>query len=167
MSAKTARKSTRPTSAPVRSNRRLLLVLGVVVIVILVGLIGSILLTPAAPPYVPEVTGRPNAVADTTVIDHGDVKMEDTVQSEFHIRNTGDRPLQIIGEPRVELVQGCCPPRAIVSAMTVNPGEEIVIRLRFTMHEMMGGPHEFRVHVLTNDPTQQEIPLTILSNWIE
>jgi hypothetical protein len=35
------------------------------------------------------------------------------------------------------------------------------------MHDMMGGPHEFRVHVPANDPTQTMIPLTILSNWIE
>jgi hypothetical protein len=45
------------------------------------------------------------------------------------------------------------------------PGNEATITLRFTMHEGMGGQHEFRVHVLTNDPTQSEIPLTVLSVW--
>ncbi|HYO88722.1 MAG TPA: hypothetical protein VER79_08735 [Candidatus Limnocylindrales bacterium] len=37
--------------------------------------------------------------------------------------------------------------------------------LRYTMHEGMGGPHEFRVHVITNDPRQPEIVLTSRSNW--
>ena len=33
------------------------------------------------------------------------------------------------------------------------------------MHKGMDGPHEFRVHVLTNDPTQPEKLLTVLSDW--
>jgi hypothetical protein len=33
------------------------------------------------------------------------------------------------------------------------------------MSEGMGGPHEFRVYVLTNDPSQTEIVLTSLSDW--
>ncbi|MCA9910441.1 MAG: hypothetical protein KC519_17410 [Anaerolineae bacterium] len=45
------------------------------------------------------------------------------------------------------------------------PGDEATITLRFTMHEGMDGQHEFRVHVLTNDPTQPEIPLTVFSLW--
>lgn len=118
-------------------------------------------------PYTPEVTGKPSAVVAQAVVDHGDVQMEETVRSAFVIRNVGDQPLVIFGEPRVELVQGCCPPRAVVSAMTVQPGQESEVSLTYTMHEMMGGPHEFRVHVLTNDPAQSEIVLTALSNWIE
>jgi hypothetical protein len=122
---------------------------------------------PGPTPYQPEVTGAPFAQVSTTLIDHGDLKMEEYAESVFRIRNTGDQPLQLLDEPRVELIQGCCPPRAIVSQMTLQPGEETTISLRFTMFEMMGGPHEFRVHVLTNDPTQPTIPLTILSNWLE
>lgn len=34
------------------------------------------------------------------------------------------------------------------------------------MPEGMGGPHEFLVHVLTNDPTQPALALTVLSNWV-
>ncbi len=122
---------------------------------------------PPETPYTPEVTGKPSAVVAQAVVDHGDVQMEETVRSAFVIRNVGDQPLVIFGEPRVELVQGCCPPRAVVSAMTVQPGQESEVSLTYTMHEMMGGPHEFRVHVLTNDPAQSEIVLTALSNWIE
>jgi len=38
--------------------------------------------------------------------------------------------------------------------------------MRYTMQEGMGGPHEFRVHVATNDPTQPTIFLTDLSMWV-
>ena len=37
--------------------------------------------------------------------------------------------------------------------------------LRYTMHEGMGGQPEFRVHVLTTDPTQPTIVLTDRSLW--
>ena len=33
------------------------------------------------------------------------------------------------------------------------------------MHAGMEGPHEFRVHVLTNDMAEPERLLTVLSNW--
>lgn len=35
------------------------------------------------------------------------------------------------------------------------------------MHGDMGGLHDFRVHVATNDPAQTEKVLTVLSNWVE
>ena len=38
--------------------------------------------------------------------------------------------------------------------------------VRFTMSEGMGGPHDFRVHLRTNDPVEPEKELTILSNWV-
>lgn len=38
--------------------------------------------------------------------------------------------------------------------------------LRFTMHEGMGGQHQFRVRLLTNDQTEPEKQLVSLSNWI-
>lgn len=145
-------------------SRPFLIIVGVIVVV---GIGLAVITSQNSAPYVPEVTGAPHAEVSTTLIDHGDLQMEEFAESIFRIRNTGDQPLRILEEPRVELVQGCCPPRAIVSHMTLQPGEETTISLRFTMHEMMGGPHEFRVHVPTNDPTQAVILLTILSNWIE
>lgn len=33
------------------------------------------------------------------------------------------------------------------------------------MHEGMGGQHQFRVHLRTNDPVEPEKLLTVLSNW--
>jgi hypothetical protein len=34
------------------------------------------------------------------------------------------------------------------------------------MHTGMDGQHEFRVHLRTNDPTEPDKQLTILSNWV-
>ena len=35
------------------------------------------------------------------------------------------------------------------------------------MHGDMGGPHDFRVHILSNDPQQEDMTLEVLSNWVE
>jgi len=59
------------------------------------------------PPYTPEVAGAPALRLDQTVLDYGDVRFETPVEAEVKIRNVGDAPLQIQGEPRVELLQGC------------------------------------------------------------
>ncbi len=61
---------------------------------------------PAAP-FTPEVTGEPRAKLDQTELDYGDVKLNTTITSEFKVRNVGDQPLQILGEPVVELIEGC------------------------------------------------------------
>jgi hypothetical protein len=34
------------------------------------------------------------------------------------------------------------------------------------MHAGMGGPHDFRVHLQTNDPERPERELVVLSNWV-
>ena len=34
------------------------------------------------------------------------------------------------------------------------------------MHEGMGGQHEFRVHLRTNDPEEPEKVLIARSNWV-
>jgi hypothetical protein len=153
----------RPTPRAIYSKYRL--VVAAVVVLIAIGVAFAV--NANKPAYVPEFAGAPHAVVSTPLIDHGDLQMEEFAESVFEIQNTGDQVLVILDEPRVELVQGCCPPRAMVSRSSLQPGETATISLRFTMHEMMGGPHEFRVHVPTNDPAQPNIALTILSNWVE
>jgi hypothetical protein len=39
--------------------------------------------------------------------------------------------------------------------------------MQFLMHGDMGGQHNFRVHLFTDDPSQPERLLTVLSNWVE
>lgn len=35
------------------------------------------------------------------------------------------------------------------------------------MHDQMGGMHNFSLHLVTNDPTEPDKIVSILSNWIE
>jgi hypothetical protein len=51
--------------------------------------------------------------------------------------------------------------------MVLQPGESTRLSMEFMMHGDMGGRHNFRVHLLTNDPTEPEQGLTVLSNWVE
>jgi hypothetical protein len=45
------------------------------------------------------------------------------------------------------------------------PGQETEVSTEFTMHEGMGGPHLFAIHIQTNDPIQRERVLKIRSLW--
>jgi hypothetical protein len=49
--------------------------------------------------------------------------------------------------------------------MTLMPGQKTTLSMSFMMHGDMGGKHDFRVHLLTNDLTQPEKVLQVLSNW--
>ena len=51
--------------------------------------------------------GGPQAYIAQDVINHGDVKLNTTVTSVFTIANVGDETLHILGEPQVQLKQGC------------------------------------------------------------
>jgi hypothetical protein len=50
--------------------------------------------------------------------------------------------------------------------MIINPGQQATIRLEFTMHEGMDGPHDFRMQLKTNDPTAPVTELVVITNWI-
>jgi hypothetical protein len=39
------------------------------------------------------------------------------------------------------------------------------VSLTYTMHEGMGGPHEFHVQLRTNDPVEPEKVLVVKSTW--
>jgi hypothetical protein len=51
--------------------------------------------------------------------------------------------------------------------MTLQPGASTNISIKFHMTSGMGGPHDFRLHLKTNDPDQPDLVVTILSNWVE
>lgn len=102
------RKNHRKSHDPASARPRWLLpgvLLGLVVVV--GALVLALLRNNQQEPYTAEVSGAPNAEVDQTVVDYGDVQFEKPVEAVFNIRNTGDQPLQILGEPRVELLQGC------------------------------------------------------------
>jgi len=55
----------------------------------------------------PQVTGGPKLSVDRDSIDFGTLPLDQPVRAEFKLKNVGDQPLAIKGEPRVELVKGC------------------------------------------------------------
>jgi hypothetical protein len=50
--------------------------------------------------------------------------------------------------------------------MALKPGESTVISMQYMMHGNMGGKHDFRLKLETNDPNQPEKEIAILSNWV-
>ena len=51
--------------------------------------------------------------------------------------------------------------------MVLKPGEMTTLSMKFMMHGDMGGLHDFRVHLVTNDPQSPEAELQVLSNWVD
>jgi cell division septal protein FtsQ len=103
MSRKIYRK---PKQPPRRVPWPWLLAAGAAVLIIAGGLV---VWYPSATTRVatPQVTGAPSLAVDQTVIDEGYIKLDRPILTTFRLRNVGDQPLQILGEPRVELVEGC------------------------------------------------------------
>jgi hypothetical protein len=51
--------------------------------------------------------------------------------------------------------------------MVLQPGESTTVTSStFMMHAGMDGPHEFRVHLMTNDPAISDKEIRIFSNWV-
>jgi hypothetical protein len=51
--------------------------------------------------------------------------------------------------------------------MVLKPGESATIQSTvFMMHAGMDGPHDFALHLKTNDPAQPDKVVSILSNWV-
>ena len=50
--------------------------------------------------------------------------------------------------------------------MALNPGESTRVSMSFMMHGDMGGMHDFRLHLPTNDPANPDRQVTVLSNWV-
>ncbi|GAB4532975.1 MAG: hypothetical protein Kow0063_14280 [Anaerolineae bacterium] len=55
----------------------------------------------------PQVAGAPRLIVDQTLVDEGYVQFNVPVRTTYRLSNVGDQPLRILGEPRVELVEGC------------------------------------------------------------
>ena len=50
--------------------------------------------------------------------------------------------------------------------MVLQPGEATTVAMRFTMHPGMDGPHDFRLHLVPNDPSEPDRTVQVLSNWM-
>lgn len=54
-----------------------------------------------------QVTGAPRLAVVQATIDEGNVKLGQTVRSTFRVQNVGDQSLEILGQPSVEVIEGC------------------------------------------------------------
>lgn len=57
--------------------------------------------------YVPSFSGGPHIEIEPDFLDYGYVKLNTVIISEITIRNVGDEPLHILGQPQVEVREGC------------------------------------------------------------
>ena len=130
-------------------------------------LVAAVYLITRPAPYTPEVTGRSSGVVSQDFFDYGDVKGGTWIETVFTLKNVGDQPLNILTEPYVEQIQGCCPPIANITARTLYPGEEATVSMSFMMDNGMVGQHEYLAHIMTDDPVQPDKQVRILSNWLE
>jgi hypothetical protein len=55
----------------------------------------------------PQVVGAPKLAVDQTVVDEGYLQYNAPVRTTYRLSNVGDQPLKIVGQPMVELVEGC------------------------------------------------------------
>jgi hypothetical protein len=55
----------------------------------------------------PLATGGARVSVSPEIVDYGDVKINTPIETVFYVQNVGDQPLRILGEPEVELVEGC------------------------------------------------------------
>ena len=151
---------------PENIQRRFLIITGVAVgIFLLINVFWAGNTLPAD--FVPQVEGAPSIdVVSEPIIEHGNLIVNNFVTSTFEIQNIGDKTLLILGDPWVQVHEGCCPPQAVISTDRLRPGEIATVSMRYQMHPGMDGPHDLRIHVLSNDPDNPEIELTALSNWV-
>ena len=50
--------------------------------------------------------------------------------------------------------------------MVLNPGQSTTVASDvFMMHAGMDGPHNFGVHLVTNDAEHPDLVVNVLSNW--
>jgi hypothetical protein len=118
-------------------------------------------------PPLPDEPGTPQLRVDRDSVDLGPVALGQWAETSFTLTNAGDASLRFTGRPYVEVVEGCCPPAPLIGSMVLAPGDSTTLSLRFMMAGNMGGPHDFRVHLPSNDTLWGDRTLRVLSDWVE
>ena len=109
--------------------------------------------------------GAPRLVVDKDVVDFGAVPYRKMIEAKFAITNGGKEVLEFTEAPYIEVVKGCCPPSPVLGTKSLKPGEGTTLSVSFMMYQGMGGLHDFRVHLRTNDPSTPDKTVQILSDW--
>ena len=99
-------------------------------------------------------------------IDMGYIKLGEYRTIKIKVTNTGDGILRFKEQPYLQVVEGCCPPAVSVGKMSLDPGQSTYVETpEFMMHAGMDGPHDFAIHLKTNDPKNPELLVHVLSDW--
>jgi hypothetical protein len=121
---------------------------------------------PTGPRVPVTVTGSPRLQTDRQRVELGNRHYGEVVEASFQLANIGDQTLTFTETPSVTVAEGCCPPKAAIGQTVLRPGETTRLTMQFAMHEGMGGQHDFRVQLATNDPQSPSTELQVLSNWV-
>jgi hypothetical protein len=113
-----------------------------------------------------EAAGGPRLRVFQEQFDLGTLKLGQTVPVKIEIANVGDQILRFTNAPYLQVVKGCCPPTPEIGSMQLKPGETTTVTFFLMMHGSMGGYHDLRLHLETNDPKQADRTITILSDWV-
>ena len=137
--------------------------------VVLVVMIGGLTVfgrrTPVLRELIPPHDGAPRLVVDKNVVDFGAVPYRKMIEATFELSNGGKEVLEFTEAPYIEVVKGCCPPSPVLGKKSLRPGEKTTLSVSFMMYQGMGGPHDFRVHLPTNDPDMPDKTVQVLSDW--
>jgi hypothetical protein len=99
--------------------------------------------TPGHPTGTSDVAG---VVVEGATWNLGQVPLGVAVRPTWTIRNTSDAPVDL-GDPQVEIRDGCCPGPIDLPARTLAPGGSTTVTFELGMHPGMGGPHDLALHI--------------------
>jgi hypothetical protein len=110
--------------------------------------------------------GIPSIAVDQEKIDFGYVKLGEYRNFKIKVTNNGTGTLRFKETPYIEVLEGCCQPDLTISSMALAPGSSAYVESPdFMMHAGMDGPHDFAVHLKTNDPQNPDMIVRVLSDW--
>lgn len=86
----------------------------------------------------------------------GTVPLDTAVRPQWQLTNTGDQPV-VIGDPRPEVREGCCPGPITISTRTIPPGGVATLAFELSMHPGMDGWHDIAIHVPLTSGTAEDV----------